>query len=483
MRNPYVGPRAFRAGEKLPARQREERELTDLLIAERVVLLHSPSGAGKTSLIQAGLTPRLRAEQLGTKRFEPTIPLRVKTPAPIDRRVRNRYVYSVALDLLGADRNPSELPSLTLPQVLARAAPQADTRIPVLMFDQFEEILTLNPADRSGQQEFFAELGAVLASGSVWVLLAMREEYMGGLDRYRRYFPEHLQTTYRLDFLDPVAARVAIQAPAADQGVVFADDAVDELLCRLTRVKIQRPDNGLVETEAPYVVPFQLQVVCRQLWNVLNRRKRGGFHSIDVADVQRHGDVGLALRGYYADAVSAVALATGADEGVLREWIETQLITPELYRSQTLIGPQSGEVDPQEILLALTDAYLLRSDTRAGVTWYELSHDQLIRPIVTDNGSWRHDHLEPWQLKAREWRGTHRHDLLLAGSALRSAQRSARAGSPTQWEQDFLDESLRDEQQQSIAERARSAVSVLGVLAALQLLVIVVLLVLLSTKG
>ena len=39
-KNPYVGPRAFKADEPLYGRERECRELTDLLIAERIVLLH-----------------------------------------------------------------------------------------------------------------------------------------------------------------------------------------------------------------------------------------------------------------------------------------------------------------------------------------------------------------------------------------------------------------------------------------------------------
>src|SRR5690349_22739324 len=60
--NPYVGPRSFKTGEKLYGRDREALDLLDLLIAERIVLLYSPSGAGKSSLIQAELIPRLLEE-------------------------------------------------------------------------------------------------------------------------------------------------------------------------------------------------------------------------------------------------------------------------------------------------------------------------------------------------------------------------------------------------------------------------------------
>ena len=59
--NPYPGPRSFQQGERLYGRERETAELLDLLIAERIVLLYSPSGAGKTSLVQAALIPELTA--------------------------------------------------------------------------------------------------------------------------------------------------------------------------------------------------------------------------------------------------------------------------------------------------------------------------------------------------------------------------------------------------------------------------------------
>jgi len=65
--NPYIGPRAFRTGETLYGRDREVDELLDLLIAERIVLLYSPSGAGKTSLVQAALILWLRERCTSSK--------------------------------------------------------------------------------------------------------------------------------------------------------------------------------------------------------------------------------------------------------------------------------------------------------------------------------------------------------------------------------------------------------------------------------
>ncbi len=55
--NPLVGPRPIQQGEALYGREAEVRELYNQLQARRIVVLHSPSGAGKSSLVQAGLIP------------------------------------------------------------------------------------------------------------------------------------------------------------------------------------------------------------------------------------------------------------------------------------------------------------------------------------------------------------------------------------------------------------------------------------------
>ena len=60
MKNPFVGPGPLTKDNPIFGRDREIGELRHLLTAERLVLLHSPSGAGKSSLINAGLVKELQ---------------------------------------------------------------------------------------------------------------------------------------------------------------------------------------------------------------------------------------------------------------------------------------------------------------------------------------------------------------------------------------------------------------------------------------
>ena len=154
-RNPYVGPRPFRRGQLLPNREQQAQELADLLVAERVVLLHAPSGAGKTSLIQAALLPLLDGDApsestaaFGSSTFRVAGPVRVGNPAPVGAE-GNRYIRSVALQLLGDTvQYPGELDRLTLAEVLDRALPRSRRgQLRLFVIDQLEEVLTLDPTD------------------------------------------------------------------------------------------------------------------------------------------------------------------------------------------------------------------------------------------------------------------------------------------------------------------------------------------------
>jgi hypothetical protein len=481
--NPYVGPRPLRAGEDLPAREQEVRELTDLLIAERITLLHAPSGAGKTSLIQAGVIPLLEREGkfFGEKPFRCVGPLRVKTPARPDLEVHNRYVHSLALELLPG-RDEAEIAQMSLSEVVEAAMPWSATNTPVLILDQFEEILILDPADWDGQDVFFTELGEVLRDNDIWVLFAMREDYMGGLNRYLHHIPGFLQTTFRLDFLDTESAKVAIIEPARKHHVEVTDEAATELISRLRTIRVQSPGNSVKTVKGPYVQPFQLQVVCRNLWRTLDREKRGRFKNIDLERVRVHADIAESMRQYYRDTLSEVAAIPGVDELTLRDWFETQLITAQGFRSQTMTRPEAGTKDPMAVVSALQAAYLLRSDSRSGGVWYELAHDQLIGPILEDNAAWREARLEGWQQRARDWQATRERDLLVSGPELKYAQRRASVCTPSPTERDFLEESTLAEQDRSVVERTRSYLGQLRALVIFLLLVIAVLSVMLLTR-
>jgi hypothetical protein len=86
--NPFVGPHALTETDSLFGRSVELRTLHDLLIAERIVLLYSPSGAGKTSLLHAGLKRLLVQDGLVVR---PTIRVAHEMPPALgDLSARNR---------------------------------------------------------------------------------------------------------------------------------------------------------------------------------------------------------------------------------------------------------------------------------------------------------------------------------------------------------------------------------------------------------
>lgn len=484
LKNPYTGPRPFRIGERLPNREDEVRELSDLVVAERVVLLHAPSGAGKTSLIQAGVIPTL--QRYG---FRPVGPVRVDKPATTTG-IRNRYVHSIAHYLLdGSRENQRELERMTLREVLGlyadasmdAAASESSSpsgEVPgVLLLDQFEEILILDPTDWEAKEQFFDELAQVLDQGSWWVLFAMREDFMGGLDRYLDQIPGHLRSAYRLDFLSRAEADAAIRAPARSMGVEFEDGAVELLIKRIALIQIDTPDETPSWLPTPYVEPFQLQVACHRLWKQVRAKYPDGRFSVITCNHVAGLDVDQVLGEYYSDSVAEVAQAANVSEGTIREWFESQLITltmPRL-RSQTMKLPVPGQ---PEVVRKLEEAYLVREDSRGGVTWYELEHDRLIRAVVDSNKDWRRRKYEPWRVAARKWQLNNRPDELLLSKMELKIAPALRSRGLTPDEQEFLKRSNAAVTKDRLLKRHRSVTGFVTGIALAEVLIITILLVL-----
>jgi WD40 repeat protein len=446
--NPYIGPRSFEQNETIYGRDRELRQLTDRLISERIVLLHAPSGAGKTSLIQAGLIPRIQTEGFFVY---PIVRVHLEHSdeqigdTQGEGRQFNRYIFSTLLSL--EERYPvkdrvkqSRLARMSLQNYLAYRSIEDQREGPeLIVFDQFEEILTIDPFDREAKKAFFSHIGAVLKNRNRWALFSMRSDYVGALEPYVRSVPTYFANTFHLDLLGVKASLDAIQKPALKYGVTFTDATAQKLVDDLRRVQVQFPD-GSVDTQlGNYIEPVQLQVVCFRVWDA----KRADDMVIDETDLASVGDVNYSLAEYYATSVARVAEATGESERSIREWFNTKLISPDGVRSQARLGAETCEGLPVAVVRQLENTHLIRGEKRTGQIWVELSHDRLIGPVRGDNQKWFDANLSIFQRQAALWAAQGSPEgLLLRGKELLAAENEARSLTLTQDEKAFLDASI-----------------------------------------
>jgi len=407
--NPFIGPRPIDTGQKIFGRDREIEELYYVLSAERIVLLHSPSGAGKSSLIQAGLVPRLGL-------FDVWGPTRVNLQPP-DRDLQslNRYVQSTNLGFEARipkerQRPPELISTMTLSEYVA-SRPRRRSAPPniVLLFDQFEEILTVDPLALEAKHEFFDQLGKLLQDPHIWALFALREDYLAPLDPYAELVPTHLKNRFRLDLLARDAASEAISKSVEEGGRHFAPDAVEKLVNDLATMQVQRPDGTFQSQTGPFVEPLYLQVACRGLWERMPAEKL----TIDLDDIQSFGDVTKALAEYYEREVAGIADGDPHVERAIRAWVGEKLITPDGIRGQILKAAGQSDGLDNQLIDKLVDAHLVRAEQRAGAVWYELSHDRLIEPVRTSNKVWFEAHLSKLQKVAAVWEAQGRPEGLL----------------------------------------------------------------------
>ncbi|HZF08754.1 MAG TPA: WD40 repeat domain-containing protein [Thermoanaerobaculia bacterium] len=447
--NPYPGPRPFATadGAGFCGRDREVARLRARVVARRAVLLFAPSGAGKTSLLKAGLLPAL-AGIPGIPGIT-VLPLaRVGGPLPaLPAPPANPYTLSTLLDLLAGEVEPQEAAQWCLAAGLARLLreePEPRRSGPhLLVLDPFEELFTAHaerPADRAG---FFRELREALdRHPQVSLLLSMREDFVGQLEPFLPLLPDRLRSRFRLGLLDAVAARQAIDLPARRAGVPFTEEALGTLVDDLRRERLQREDGTVVERLGDEVEPVQLQVVCRRLWE-----RRGEAAEIDGEILTAAGSVDGALGRYYGEQVARAAAAggiPGVTERRARAWIGGRLVTASGLRGQVLREPERTQGLDNRVLAQLVEAHLVRAEERRGMVWYELAHDRLIALVQADNAAWEAAHLAAWERRAALWEREARPDgLLLAGEELATAERQAVAAHLEPAESDFLAASRR----------------------------------------
>lgn len=380
---PYPGPApyAMRQGH-FHGRGAETAAISSLLHAHQAVLLHAPSGAGKTSLIRAQLVPALERKgftYLGIANVGPSAIVTSKLDWRDPKVVPNLYV-AAALGSLDPDQPIEDVAGMSLDGWLADREEAhdkyGDPRPALLVLDQFEEIL--EPFERddwlTSRVDFVVQLRRALrADPELRVLIAIREDHLAAIDRLLERLPERA-AAIRLDRLKRAAAAKAIELPAQATGVSFAEGVVPALLDGLATRKVEGFDEPV---PSDFVVPAQLQVVMRKLWlDAVKSPKRR---------IEKVGKLEEALAEHYKEAVKGAA--AWWQRPLVRWFVRSRLITPHKTRK---LYPRTSETRtwllPNKVLDKLEHDYgLVRRERRGGTSYWELSHDGFVEPVVRVN--------------------------------------------------------------------------------------------------
>jgi len=379
--NPFPGPRPFAETENglFFGRDRELSDLIALLFAQRAVLLHGPSGGGKSSLVLAGLIPRAR--QRGFT-FLPVARVR-DTTDEVDRAVvGNRYVSNLIENWSAAGL---EMPigATTLVDALS-ALPEAEEPGRVVVFDQFEELFVLHPESWRDRADLLSQIQAALDRDPLLhVVFILRDDFLARLQPLAPLLRDRLSTRYHLQGLSSAQALDAVVRPFAATGRRFEQGVAEHLVAALRAQPADVPGSDSYEGED--VEPVQLQIVCRTFFERLPPDVVG----IAADDVEHHADVGQALVGFYEQALAAAIKGRPrAHERKVRLWFERQLITPARTRGIVFRDERTTAGLQNEIVDELERRRVVRSEPRGPALWYELTHDRLIDAVLGSNRIW-----------------------------------------------------------------------------------------------
>ncbi len=407
-------------------RPRESRDLTNTILANRLVVLYAKSGLGKTSLLNAGVAELLRNEKC--------LPLVVRV-----NDVQHGPFTSIlegirtAAERQSVEYAPGSQASLWHFFKTAEFWGQGDQlQTPVLILDQFEELFTLQSVE--ARAAFLSDLGFLVRgvcpsttsqtdldpakSGdlrseltdtppALRIVLSLREDFLGLLEEAADWIPQILDHRFRLTPLSKEAAEEALTGPAeVDDDILqtkpftYAPEAVTTIIAHLSRrsgppttvkqTKERGGWKGLFRRSGQqttytvgYIEPSQLQLICQRIECIAAKRQRSTDSALTITMRDIGGEAALSqtLQDFYKQQIHAVS--SRRQRRAARRLCELYLISPDNRR----LSIEEHEIHRQlklsgKILGKLVDRRLLRSDQRADSTYYELSHDTLVEPIL-----------------------------------------------------------------------------------------------------
>jgi hypothetical protein len=371
-------------------RDEETAQLARHVQRANLAILFGQSGLGKTSLLRAGLVPRLRTE--GFRPVYVRIDYAPDSPSPSEQI--KQAVFRATAEAGVWTRPGSSVAGESLWEFLHHRGDllrDADGRplIPLLIFDQFEEIFTLGQADDAGRQRaqlFLEDLADLVenrppaalearmdsddavaeeydfARADYRVLIALREDYLAHLESIKDRMPSITQNRMRLARMNGAQALSAVLKPGG------------KLVSREVAEAIVRFVAGGSELANAEIEPSLLSLVCREL----NTARLAQGRKEISADLLA-GSRDTILTEFYERAL--------ADQPAgVRRVVEDELLTESGYRESlaeervlkalAAVGAAPGS------LATLVNRRLLRIEERLDMRRVELTHDVLCGVVL-----------------------------------------------------------------------------------------------------
>lgn len=244
---PYPGLRPFEKSEWPIFFGREViiNEVIERLIAKQFLALHGDSGCGKSSLIRAGVMPRLERDHArggATWRTTSMLP-------------RNAPLRNLAEALARLETGASDPECVTHLRRILNYGPnaggylsQALRRGPddyiCLLVDQFEEIFHFAERKQTEEARQFVELIVGLQRKpppGLHVALTMRSEFLGACARYEGLAEAFNDTQFLLPRMDKQSTVRALREPARLYGGEVESELLDVLIADAGRGQDQLP--------------------------------------------------------------------------------------------------------------------------------------------------------------------------------------------------------------------------------------------------
>ncbi len=366
-------------------REEEVAELGRRVQRKQLTILFGQSGLGKTSILRAGIVPRLRPEGY--------CPVYVRIDYSQDSPVPTEQIKQAifrATQTAGAWSQPGTAVSgeslwefLHHRDDMLRDA-AGKTLIPLLIFDQFEELFTLAQSDDFGRQraaQFVEDLADLVENrapkaleakmdedesaverfdftrSDYRILIALREDYLAHLEGLKGVMPSISQNRMRLARMTGAQALSAVIKPG---GKLVSEEVAGSIV---------RFVAGGAELANAEVEPALLSLICRELNNARIAQNRPEISADLLA-----GSRDTILTEFYERAL--------ADQPAgARQFIEDNLLTDSGHREslaeERVLKGLAAAGAPADTLAKLVNRRLLRIEERLDVRRVELTHDVL----------------------------------------------------------------------------------------------------------